>query len=196
MYKRDYHPDKNIVFDTKNYGFTNPKSAGLEPLSNALVQIDSALKKEETERIEEDVRINRRVDAEIVDRKNADNATNARFLSRQVSNIKISGDYGGCYGVICVTQKIDNVLAITCSGNMYGAFDLPLSKLIGDYTTIDAYGVQGSIICVVPKRTGTYGRVTVWGNSTRIQINTGMDNTTDINQAIPMSFTILIGIKP
>ena len=49
MYKRDYHPDENIVFDTKNYGFTSPKSTGLEPLSNALVQIDAALKKEETE---------------------------------------------------------------------------------------------------------------------------------------------------
>lgn len=45
MYKKDYHPDENIVFDTKNYGFTSPKSTGLEPLSNALVQIDAALKK-------------------------------------------------------------------------------------------------------------------------------------------------------
>ena len=94
MYKRDYHPDENIVFKTKNYGFTSPKSTSLEPLSNALVQIDAALKKEETERIEEDVRINRRVDKEIedrqkdvsyinnrvnneiADRKNADNITN------------------------------------------------------------------------------------------------------------------------
>lgn len=73
MYKKDYHPDESIVFDTKNYGFTSPKSTGLEPLSNALVQIDAALKKEETERIAEDVRINERVNKEIVDRTNADN---------------------------------------------------------------------------------------------------------------------------
>ena len=196
MYKRDYHPDENIVFDTKNYGFTSPKSTGLEPLSNALVQIDAALKKEETERIEEDVRINGRVDKEITDRENADNATNARFLGRQVAGIRISGNYGGCYGVLCSTQKIDNVLAITCSGNMYGTFDLPLSKFIGDYTLADAYGADGSIICVFPNQSGSYGRVTAIGGHTSFQIRTGMDDTTDISKAIPISFTVLIGIKP
>lgn len=78
MYKRDYHPDENIVFDTKNYGFTSPKSTGLEPLSNALVQIDAALKKEETDRIAEDVRINGRVDKEIEDRQKDVSALNNR----------------------------------------------------------------------------------------------------------------------
>ena len=81
MYKKDYHPDESIVFDTKNYGFTSPKSTGLEPLSNALVQIDAALKKEETERIEEDIRINARVDKEIEDRENADNIINAHLAN-------------------------------------------------------------------------------------------------------------------
>lgn len=85
MYKRDYHPDENIVFDTKNYGFTSPKSTGLEPLSNALVQIDAALKKEETERIEEDVRINGRVDKEITDRKAEDVRIDAR-VSKEITD--------------------------------------------------------------------------------------------------------------
>lgn len=61
MYKKDYHPDENIVFDTKNYGFTSPKSTGLEPLSNALVQIDAALKKEETDRENTDIAISNRI---------------------------------------------------------------------------------------------------------------------------------------
>ena len=60
MYKKDYHPDENMVFKTKNYAFTSPKSTSLEPLSNALVQVDAALKKEETDRIAEDIRINAR----------------------------------------------------------------------------------------------------------------------------------------
>lgn len=67
MYKKDYHPDENIVFKTKNYGFDAPKSTPLEPLSTALVQIDEALKKEETDRITEDIRINARIDKEIAD---------------------------------------------------------------------------------------------------------------------------------
>lgn len=83
MYKRDYHPDENIVFKTKNYGFDAPKSTPLEPLSNALIQIDAALKKEETERIAEDVRINGRVDKEIDDRTNADNT-----ISKQLKNLE------------------------------------------------------------------------------------------------------------
>ena len=72
MYKKDYHPDENIVFKTKNYNFDAPKSTPLEPLSNGLVQIDKTLKKEETDRIEEDVRINARVDKEVADRTSED----------------------------------------------------------------------------------------------------------------------------
>lgn len=196
MYKRDYHPDENIVFKTKNYGFDAPKSTPLEPLSNALVQIDAALKKEETERTAEDIRINSRIDKEIADRENADTTTNARFLARQVSGIVIFGEYGGCFGMLCVAQKIDNVIALTCSGNMYGTFDLPLSKFIGDYALIDAYGYNGSIICNIPKNVEQNGRVMAYAGSSSIVINTGMDNTTNTNKAIPLSFTILLAIKP
>lgn len=78
MYKKDYHPDTDLIFKTKNYGFDSPKSVPLEPVSNALVQIDTALKKEETERIKEDVRINGRVDKEITDREAEDIKINNR----------------------------------------------------------------------------------------------------------------------
>lgn len=196
MYKKDYHPDENLVFKTKNYGFDSPKSVPFEPLSNALIQIDTALKKEETERTAEDIRINSRIDKEIADRENADTATNARFLAHQVSDIVISGNYGGCFGVLCVAQKIDNVIAFTCSGQMYGAFDLPFSKFIGDYTLIDAYGHMGSKICTIPKNVGQNGYVMAYAGSSAIVINTGMNTTTNTSKAIPLSFTLLLGIKP
>ena len=89
MYKRDYHPDENIVFKTKNYGFASPKSTGLEPLSNALVQIDAALKKEETERIAEDIRIDARVSKEITDRESADAEILRKCLKISNHHIKI-----------------------------------------------------------------------------------------------------------
>lgn len=196
MYKKDYHPDADLIFKTKNYGFDSPKSVPFEPLSNALIQIDTALKKEETERTAEDIRINSRIDKEIADRENADTTTNARFLARQVSGIVISGNYGGCFGVLCVVQKIDNVIALTCSGNMYGTFDLPLSKFIGDYALIDAYGYNGSNICIIPRIAGQNARVLAYAGSRSIAINTGMDNTTNTSEAIPLSFTLLLGIKP
>ena len=196
MYKKDYHPDENMVFETKNYNFLAPKSTPLEPLSNALVQIDTTLKTEETERTAEDIKINSRIDEEIADRENADTATNARFLAHQVSDIVISGNYGGCFGTFCVAQKIDNVIAFTCCGNMYGTFDLPLNKFIGDYTLIDAYGFMGSRVCIIPKIAGKNGYVKAYATINSISINTGMDNTTDTNKAIPLSFTLLLGIKP
>lgn len=89
MYKRDYHPDTDLIFKTKNYGFDSPKSVPLEPLSNALIQIDAALKKEETERIEEDIRINKRIDKEITDRENADAEILRKCLKISNHHIKI-----------------------------------------------------------------------------------------------------------
>lgn len=71
MYKRDYHPDTDLIFKTKNYSFDSPKSVPLEPLSNALVQIDAALKKEETERTKSDITLDEKIEKEIEDRKAA-----------------------------------------------------------------------------------------------------------------------------
>lgn len=86
MYKKDYHPDNNLIFETKNYGFSSPKSTTLEPLSNALVQIDDALKKEETERIADIAR-------ESADRINADNVLEAKSMI--LSSLKIQSGYEG-----------------------------------------------------------------------------------------------------
>lgn len=71
MYKKDYHPDENIVFKTKNYGFDAPKSTPLEPLSNALVQIDTAMQTEKTERTKSDITLDEKIEKEIEDRKAA-----------------------------------------------------------------------------------------------------------------------------
>ena len=130
MYKRDYHPDENIVFDTKNYGFTSPKSTGLEPLSKALVQIDAALKKEETERIEEDVRINGRVDKEIADRENADAAIRSLIKYYFVNNTTpYTGKYGGYENFIFQFIQIGNSINFTLTINCHGTFDITLADL-------------------------------------------------------------------
>lgn len=87
MYARDYHPDENIIFKTKNYNFDAPKTTPLEPLSNALVQIDSALKAEEITRVAEDKRIDERVNVEIVDRKSADESILNATLRKSDYNV-------------------------------------------------------------------------------------------------------------
>lgn len=137
MYKKDYHPDENIVFNTKNYGFTSPKSTGLEPLSNALVQIDSALKKEETERIEEDVRINRRVDKEITDRENADIAISNRiseYIAQMGSATRILNDANTAIGarrnVHSCAYGVGNYLSvISIRGEFKGTVNISLEEI-------------------------------------------------------------------
>ena len=137
MYKRDYHPDENIVFDTKNYGFTSPKSTGLEPLSNALVQIDAALKKEETERIEEDVRINGRVDKEITDRENADIAISNRiseYIAQMGSATRILNDANTAIGarrnVHSCAYGVRNYLSvISIRGEFKGTVNISLEEI-------------------------------------------------------------------
>jgi hypothetical protein len=158
MYKKDYHPNENIVFDTKNYGFTSPKSAGLEPLSNALVQIDAALKKEETERIEEDVRINRRVDKEITDRENTDIAISNRiseYIVQMGSATRILNDANTAIGArrnvhSCAYGVGNYISVISIRGEFKGTVNISLAEIgLKTLTTTSRQynsNIQGTLI--------------------------------------------------
>lgn len=206
MYKRDYHPDENIVFDTKNYGFTSPKSTGLEPLSNALVQIDAALKKEETERIEEDVRINGRVDKEIADREAEDIRINNRIdkeiTDRENSDAAIrsllkynfvkretpyTGNYGAYENYIFQYLQVGNSVNFTLTINCHGTFDINLADLF----------ISGNIDSRFPDHTKVAhdyvdeqnnAEINIFPNSTSIQVRTSA--TTNVTFCLNGSFTM------
>lgn len=130
MYKRDYHPDENIVFKTKNYGFDAPKSTPLEPLGNALVQIDAALKKEETDRIVQDVNINARIDTEMAIRESADEAIRSMVKSYYLQKITpFAGDYGAYENFIMQFIQIKNTVNFTLTINCKGTFNIELADL-------------------------------------------------------------------
>lgn len=190
MYKRDYHPDENIVFDTKNYGFTSPKSTGLEPLSNALVQIDAALKKEETERIEEDVRINGRVDKEITDRENADTAIRSLIKDYFVKHeTPYTGNYGAYENYIFQFLQIGNSVNFTLTINCHGTFDIKLVDLFIN-GTIDARFPNNTKVahdCVDEQNNA---EINIYPNSTAIQVRTSA--TTNVTFCLNGSFTINI----
>lgn len=116
MYKKDYHPDTDLIFKTKNYGFDSPKSVPLEPLSNALVQIDAALKKEETERITEDIRINARVDNEIKDRTDADSIITSHLTTVENDAVR---NIGAICGMRWETSEDITYLPTFRSRNIY-----------------------------------------------------------------------------
>ena len=196
MYKRDYHPDENIVFDTKNYGFTSPKSTGLEPLSNALVQIDATLKKEETERIKEDVRINKRIDKEITDRENADERIDARvskeITDRENADVSIrsllkyyfvnnttphTGVYGGYENFIFQFIQIGNSVNFTLTINCHGTFDVPLADLSVN-GTIDSRFPNSSTVASDNTDAQNEAKINIFPNATSIQIATTATNNT------------------
>lgn len=188
MYKRDYHPDENIVFKTKNYGFDAPKSTPLEPLSNALVQIDAALKKEETDRITEDIRINARIDKEIADRENGDTDIRAMLKYYYVHNTTpFTGNYGGYENYIFQFLQVGNSVNFTLTINCRGVFDLTLAELFIS-GTLDSRFPENTKVAHDYVDEQNNASIYIYPNSTAIQVNTSA--ITNVTFCLNGSFTI------
>lgn len=188
MYKKDYHPDENIIFKTENYNFDAPKSTPLEPLSNALVQIDAALKKEESERIAEDIRINGRVDKEIADRENGDRDIRAMLKYYYINNTTpYTGNYGGYEHYIFQFLQIGNSVNFTLTINCHGVFDLTLADLFIS-GTLDSRFPENTKVAHDYVDKQNYASINIFPNSTAIQVNTSA--TTNVTFCLNGSFTI------
>lgn len=72
MYKRDYHPDENLIFETEHYKFPVSKSTTEDPDLARTVKIDEALYYEAKVRLNEDTKLNKKIDDETKNRENAD----------------------------------------------------------------------------------------------------------------------------
>ena len=206
MYKKDYHPDENIVFKTKNYGFDAPKSTPLEPLSDALVQIDAALKKEEIDRITEDERINARVDKEIADREGGDERINARIDSeiadRKGGDAEIhamlkhyyinnttpfTGKYGGYENYVFQFLQIGKSVNFTLTIKCRGVFDLTLAELFIS-GTIDSRFPNNTKVAHDYVNEQNKAEINIYPNSTAVQVNTNA--STNVTFCLNGSFTI------
>lgn len=188
MYKKDYHPDENIVFKTKNYGFDAPKSTPLETLSTALVQIDEALKKEETDRITEDTRINARIDKEIADRENGDTDIRAMLKYYYIHNTTpYTGNYGGYENYIFQFLQIGNSVNFTLTINCRGVFDLYLADLLIS-GTLDSDFPENTKVAHDYVDEHNNASINIYPNSTAIQVNTSAIN--NVTFCLNGSFTI------
>lgn len=193
MYKKDYHPDENIVFKTKNYKFDAPKSTPLEPLSNALVQIDAALKKEEAERIAEDVRINARIDKEIADRENADISISnrlAEYMVKMGSATRIITDANTAIGsrrnVHSCAYGVGNYLSVvSIRGEFKGTVNISLAEigLKKSTTTSRVYNsnIQGTLISTVRSNidNSKLCNIAVRANQTSFEVRTNISTDDD-----------------
>lgn len=188
MYKRNYHPDENIVFKTKNYGFDAPKSAPLEPLSTALVQIDETLKKEETDRITEDIRINARIDKEIADRENGDTDIRAMLKYYYIHNTTpFTGNYGGYENYIFQFLQIGKSVNFTLTINCRGVFDLTLADLFIS-GTLDSRFPESTKVAHDYVDEQNNASIFIFPNSSAIQVNTSA--ITNVTFCLNGSFTI------
>lgn len=72
MYKKDYHPDENLIFETEHYKFPVSKSTTEDPDLARTVKIDEALYDEAKIRLNEDTKLNKKIDDEAEERENTD----------------------------------------------------------------------------------------------------------------------------
>ena len=185
MYKKDYHPDENIVFDTKNYGFTSPKSTGLEPLSNALVQIDAALKKEENDRENTDIAISNRI---------------SEYISQMGSATRILNDENTAIGArrnvhSCVYGVGNYLSVISIRGEFKGTVNISLNEIgLKTLTTTSRQynsNIQGTLISNVnsSKDDSKKCNVVARANQTLFEIRT---NITPDDEFVYFATTFII----
>lgn len=72
MYKKDYHPDENLIYETEHYKFPVSKSTTEDPDLDRTVKIDKALYNEAKVRLNEDTKLNKKIDDETKNREKAD----------------------------------------------------------------------------------------------------------------------------
>lgn len=193
MYKKDYHPDTDLIFKTKNYGFDSPKSVPLEPLSNALVQIDAALRKEETERITEDVRINARVDKEITDRENTDISISnwlTEYIVEMGSATRNLTDANNAIGSrrnvhSCVYGAGHYLSVVSIRGEFKGTVNISLAEIgLKKSTTTSRHyntGIQGTLISTVRSNidNSKLCNIAVRANQTLFEVRTNISPDDD-----------------
>lgn len=61
MYKKDYHPDENLIYETERYKFPVSKSTTEDPDLARTIKIDEALYNEEKVRLNEDTKLNKKL---------------------------------------------------------------------------------------------------------------------------------------
>lgn len=61
MYKKDYHPDENLIYETEHYKFPVSKSTTEDPDLARTVKIDEALYNEAKVRLNEDTKLNKKL---------------------------------------------------------------------------------------------------------------------------------------
>lgn len=145
MYKKDYHPDENLIFATEHYKFPVSKSTTEDPDLARTVKIDEALYDEAKVRLNEDTKLNKRVDDETKSRENADNALEQKMMKKSAIYIKY-----GFEGNVNVIQE-----CYECNGKGFAIVPVTNSHNCARYFYIMIYGNVSTVEisnAALPKR--------------------------------------------
>lgn len=188
MYKKDYHPDENLIYETEHYKFPVSKSTTEDPDLDRTVKIDEALYYEAKVRLNEDTKLNKKIDDEAEKRENTD-----IFISNSLTDYskKMSASTRhlpdvttaiGSYSEVdsCACRVEDYVSIISLRGYFNGTTIINLSDVgLRDLTTTsDSYGSspQGTLIGVAY----SYGdinkqcRIVAVANKTNFEVRTNV----------------------
>lgn len=147
MYKRDYHPDENLIFETEHYKFPVSKSTTEDPDLDRTVKIDEALYNEAKVRLNKDTELNKKIDDEIKNRITSDNALEQKMMKKSAIYIVY-----GFEGNVNVIQE-----CYECDGKGFAIVPVVNSHNGSQYFYIMIYGNVTSVAisnAALPKRVG------------------------------------------
>lgn len=130
MYKRNYHPDENLIYETEHYKFPVSKSTTEDPDLERTVKIDEALYSEAKVRLNEDTKLNKKIDDEIKNRITSDNALEQKMMKKSAIYIKY-----GFEGNVNVIQE-----CYECDGKGFAIVPVPNSHNGTQHFYIMIYG--------------------------------------------------------
>lgn len=147
MYKKDYHPDENLIYETEHYKFPVSKSTTEDPDLDRTVKIDKALYDEAKVRLNEDTKLNKKIDDEIKNRITSDNALEQKMMKKSAIYIEY-----GFKGNVNVIQE-----CYECDGKGFAIVPVVNSHNDSQYFYIMIYGNVTSVAisnAALPKTVG------------------------------------------
>ena len=147
MYKKDYHPDENLIYETEHYKFPVSKSTTEDPDLDRTVKIDKALYDEAKVRLNEDTKLNKKIDDEIKNRVTSDNALEQKMMKKSAIYI----EYGFEGNVNAIQECYE------CDGKGFAIVPVVNSDNGSQYFYIMIYGNVTSVAisnAALPKTVG------------------------------------------
>jgi hypothetical protein len=194
MYKKDYHPDENLIYETEHYKFPVSKSTTEDPDLNRAVKIDEAMYYEAKVRLNEDTKLSKKIDDEAEKRENTDifiSNSLTDYSKKMSASKRVLPDVTtaiGRYSEVhsCACRVGDYASIINLRGYFNGTTIINLSDVgLRDLTTTSnsySSSIQGTIIGVAYSHAdiNKQCRIVAVANKTNFEVRTNISVDDDL----------------